>query len=227
MIIEGTNFKLLEEYSDYPNKNSKVRTRMYKLQCSCGAIVIKPKSSMSGNRITKKCKECNRKNTIKRNYKHGFGNHPCKSAFYGMHKRCYDETHKGYHNYGGRGITVCEEWHDIRNFAKWCDDNNYKRGLQIDRIDNDKGYSPDNCRLVTVKSNIRNRRNTIVCEGMFFDEWIEKLSNEYNIPVGTLKSRFFLLKKYYNYKNDEITRDMIINYKYKQRQSITNPKEKS
>ena len=64
---------------------------------------------------------------------------------------------KSYKNYGGRGITICEEWMDIKNFIRWADPLRQK-GLQIDRIDNNKGYSPGNCRFVTNKENIDNRR---------------------------------------------------------------------
>lgn len=229
MIIEGTNFKLLEEYSDYPYKNAKVRTRMYKMQCSCGNIVIKPKSKMTGNTKTIKCKDCHREDTIKRNYVHGLRNHECANIFYSMHRRCYNKKHNKYNNYGGRGIFVCDEWHDIATFIKWCENNNYKKGLQIDRIDNNKGYSPDNCRFVRAKENLMNRECTIIKEGLPLNEWLNKLSIESGISSATLRSRFFLLKKYYNYTNDCINKDMVINYKNKkrQRQSITNPKEKS
>jgi hypothetical protein len=60
--------------------------------------------------------------------------------------------------YGGRGITVCNEWEDYSTFKKWAMQNGYKEGLCIDRIDNFKGYSPDNCRWTTNKINCNNTR---------------------------------------------------------------------
>lgn len=79
--------------------------------------------------------------------------------YYNMLKRCYDEKHKDYTNYGGRGIEVCKEWKESKqSFMEWCLENGFEKGLEIDRIDNDKGYEPTNCRFVTRKENANNRR---------------------------------------------------------------------
>lgn len=76
-----------------------------------------------------------------------------------MKARCNNIKHPAYKNYGGRGITVCEEWtHDFMLFYTWAIDNGYKEGLALDRRDNNKGYSPDNCRFVTHKENDNNKR---------------------------------------------------------------------
>lgn len=81
--------------------------------------------------------------------------------YYNMMKRCNNEDHKDYKNYGGRGITVCEEWDlDKYSFFKWSYENNYRGDLEIDRIDNDRGYSPDNCRYISRKENRANRRDS-------------------------------------------------------------------
>lgn len=77
-----------------------------------------------------------------------------------MKSRCENPKRENFERYGARGITVCEEWHEAKNFVEWALNNGYKKGLQLDRIDNDKGYSPDNCRFVTPSENSRNRRNT-------------------------------------------------------------------
>ena len=81
--------------------------------------------------------------------------------YYNMLKRCYDEENKDYVNYGGRGIEVCEEWKKSKQrFMRWCVDNGEKKGLEIDRIDNESGYSPENCRFVTRHVNRSNRRDS-------------------------------------------------------------------
>lgn len=89
--------------------------------------------------------------------------------------RCYNPKHKCYKNYGGKGITICDEWiceKGLDNFYEWAINNGYYyekedcgySKLSIDRIDNNKGYSPDNCRWATRTQQARNKSNTIIVE---------------------------------------------------------------
>lgn len=83
-----------------------------------------------------------------------------RDCYYGMLKRCYSKKRADYCIYGGRGIQVCEEWRaSFAAFRDWAVANGWKQGLQIDRIDCDGDYEPDNCRFVTSQTNNRNRRN--------------------------------------------------------------------
>ena len=84
---------------------------------------------------------------------------PIAWAYYNMHRRCYDPSYKCAADYQGRGIKVCERWHDMQNFIDDMKDT-WRPGLQLDRIDNDAGYSPENCRWTTPLVNARNRRNS-------------------------------------------------------------------
>lgn len=76
-------------------------------------------------------------------------------------------------SYACRGITVCEDWWHFRNFESWCLANGWKKGLQLDRIDNDRGYCPNNCRFVSAKANCRNRRNTHMFNGRSIADWYD------------------------------------------------------
>ena len=79
-----------------------------------------------------------------------------------MMARCYSESHKHYSYYGAKGISVCEEWHDFDAF--YSDMGNRSKGMSLDRVNNDKGYSKDNCRWATAKEQANNRSNNTVLE---------------------------------------------------------------
>lgn len=107
-----------------------------------------------------------------------------------MIQRCYNPLSPFYHRYGGRGITVCDEWRNKRkNFKDWAMRNGYKDGLTLDRINNDGGYTPSNCRWVTMKENSNNRSSchfvTAFGETHSLKEWSDLLGISYN----TLKKR--------------------------------------
>lgn len=106
-----------------------------------------------------------------------------------MLERCEYEKHPHYEDYGGRGISVCEGWHDYVSFRNWAVDNGYSDGLSIDRINNDLGYSPDNCRWSTMKEQQRNKRNnrllTFCGETKTVSEWAENTE----INKTTIKER--------------------------------------
>ena len=74
-----------------------------------------------------------------------------------MHKRCKDVNHPRHHRYGGRGISICQEWLDVNKFREWAINNGYKPGLTLDRTNNDGNYGPDNCRFVTYSVNNSNQ----------------------------------------------------------------------
>jgi hypothetical protein len=113
-------------------------------------------------------------------------------VYYDMIRRCYKETDNHYKDYGGRGITVCESWReDCCNFYKWAKDSGYKEGLQIDRIDNNKGYCPENCRWVTPRENAMNRRCTrkVAFEGE--THTLEEWANITGISYQVLSDRIY------------------------------------
>lgn len=88
-----------------------------------------------------------------------------RKIYFGMRSRCYNKNINSYNSYGEKGINICDEWLNNKNeFIKWSLKNGYKDGLTIDRIDNEKGYSPENCRWVTNLQQARNKRNVISIE---------------------------------------------------------------
>lgn len=79
-----------------------------------------------------------------------------------MRDRCLCKTNKSYKEYGERGITICNEWSSFSMFYEWSMNNGYKSSLSIDRIDNDDGYKPDNCRWVN--NSIQQRNTRKICK---------------------------------------------------------------
>jgi hypothetical protein len=142
----------------YPKEG---RRLLVEAVCKCGVVKdYAYRFLINGN--TKSC-GCVRIDKIRDvQVTHNLSKHPLYSVYRDMLKRCYSEKHASYCNYGGRGISVCEEWrNDIVKFRDWAITNGYEHGLQIDRINNDGNYEPDNCRFVTKDENNKNTRRNI------------------------------------------------------------------
>lgn len=119
-----------------------------------------------------------------------------KDRFYqvwnGIKQRCYNPHNKNYHNYGGRGIEVCDEWrNNFQAFYNWSMENGYKDGLQIDRIDNNLGYSPNNCRWVDKFTNNNNRRNNILFSYNGVTQSLRAWCRYLNISYKTCMTRYY------------------------------------
>lgn len=106
-----------------------------------------------------------------------------------MHERCEYAKHPHYKDYGGRGIYVCDEWKEYLPFAKWSIANGYKDDLTIDRVNNEKGYCPENCRWVTMKEQANNKRTNHIVEINGKSMTLSQCSEKYKIPKSTLRWR--------------------------------------
>lgn len=133
--------------------------------CDCGCEVVVRGDHLRSNR-TKSCGCFRRAAPRELHTTHGKSRTRLHVIWNGMNSRCYSPACKNYHRYGGRGITVCDEWrNDFRAFYEWAmasgyDENAPRGQCTIDRIDNDKGYSPDNCRWVDMNVQNNNKSNS-------------------------------------------------------------------
>ena len=176
----GKNFgRLTVLCRDYSRKR-----RSWICKCSCGNMkIVAQDELLKGD--TKSC-GCYRRDlctTHNGTYTKIYKN------WNSMKNRCDLETYDEYHRYGGRGITVCDEWYDFATFREWAFSNGYEDDLQIDRIDNDLGYFPENCRWVTRIVNCNNRSNNIKIEYNNEMKTMAEWSRIYNIGVTTIYCR--------------------------------------
>lgn len=163
-------------------------------RCECGALKVVLGSSLRRG-LSTNC-GCKRLEKFKKsNTKHGKRQHPLYVVWVDIKRRCLNKNDSAYVYYGGRSITICNEWIDnFENFYNWSIKNGYKKGLSIDRIDTNGNYEPKNCRWTNAKTQARNRRNNfnITYNGQTkcLSEWSEILG----INRGTLKSRILRSK---------------------------------
>jgi len=130
----------------------------WECQCDCGRQVVTASFRLR-NGITKSCGCLANELTSLRSKKHGMFGTRLYRIWFNMKQRCANPKHVAYKNYGGRGITVCPEWQTFEPFCEWAIANGYRDDLSIDRIGNEEGYSPSNCRWVTDKEQGQNKRN--------------------------------------------------------------------
>lgn len=174
-----------ETWRKYPTETSKQKATYGLFECQYCGKEFECQISSVKNKATRSCgcQKCTGLIT------HGVTKHKGYQVHNDMMRRCYNERTSGYQNYGGRGLTVCEEWLDVVGFISWFD-SNYIEGFTLDRIDNDKGYTPDNCRFADKVTQAINRRmkkgNTSGYVGVSYHKGTGRWSTSVGVNYETL-----------------------------------------
>jgi hypothetical protein len=127
---------------------------------------------------------------MKGNYKHGMRHTRIYNIWRSMRQRCSNPNCINYHNYGGKGITVCDEWNDsFELFYEWAKKSGYKDGLTLDRKDADGNYEPSNCRWATQKEQQNNRTNNRLIEFQGETHTLGEWSTITGIKLATIWNR--------------------------------------
>lgn len=205
--LKGQTFGRLTVIKEEPVRSNDGKVKWF-CKCDCGNNTSTTgKDLKSGD--TKSCgclvKEWASKSATIRNTTHGLCEHPLYIIWRGMRVRCYKKWSKNYKNYGDRGITVCDSWEE--DFINFYNDMllGYKEGLQLDRVDNDKGYYKENCRWVTNQQNQTNKGSKIgstskykgVCWYRGGNRWLAQIYKDgKHYHLGTFKCEHEAAKAY-------------------------------
>lgn len=165
-------------------------------ECECGTKkVIMGTSLNTGKTKSCGCLIAESKTT------HGLSYHPLYRVHSTMKQRCYNYNCEDYYLYGGKGIIICDEWLGINgvvNFYNWAMNNGYEQGLEIDRIDSDDNYEPDNCRWVNdieqANNTSRNISFTIDNETRTFMDWCRLYDKNHDVVYGRINNGWELLE---------------------------------
>lgn len=164
----------------------------YLFQCDCGdKKVIEFREVKRGN--TKSC-GC----LLKSMKKHGESNTRLYGIWQGARSRCNNQNSKSYKYCGLRGIVFCEEWKEFLTFKNWALNNGYKETLTLDRINNNEGYCPSNCRWATYTEQANNKTNNVFIEykgeRLNCTGWSLRLGNNPRLVQGRLFSGWDSIK---------------------------------
>lgn len=160
---------------------------MWLCRCDCGnEKIIRGHDLTQGK--TQSC-GCTRKYNCGL-YKHGLSHTRLHGIWRNIKGRCYNPNNPCYQHYGGRGITVCDEWkNDFQKFYDWSMENGYQENLSIDRIDANGAYSPQNCRWADSITQANNKRNNKVFTAYGKTMTVAQWSRETGVKYGDIQNR--------------------------------------
>jgi hypothetical protein len=166
--------------------DSKSKKATWECLCDCGNTTI----VRSDRIVSLKAKSCGCiKSSGTRSIKHGDWKSKLYRVWIGMRNRCANRNNADFISYGGRGITVCEEWNNYKTFKLWALNNGYADKLTIDRKNNNGNYEPSNCRWATPLEQANNKRNNCVLTYNGKTQTIVQWTNETGIKCQTIKDR--------------------------------------
>lgn len=176
-------------------KNNKTHL---KCKCECGNYVLR-ETYMIATGVVKSC-GCARSEAIRKynasgqhsrsRLKDGRSLHPLYGTWFQMISRCENPNQKHYDRYGGRGIKVCDEWHDFWEFVKWSDSvGGRPNGYTLDRIDNNGNYEPNNCRWADWRTQTTNKSSNVFIEYNGQSKTVTEWAECFNLNPNTLQER--------------------------------------
>jgi hypothetical protein len=181
---------LVTEYMGIKRSKSGHTYSMFKCVCDCGNECIKTGTTLKAGEVNS-CGCLYKEMAHKKPNYHGKTRRKLYQVWSSFRGRCNNPTDAAYHNYGGRGIGYAPEWDDYLVFEKWALENGYQQdvGLTLERIDVNKGYTPENCCWADRKRQSNNKRNNLyfTIDGVTHTlaEWCEI----YNVPYGRVDAR--------------------------------------
>ena len=203
-----------------PTKDSKYKARYGRYKCGFCGTEFRANTQNILRGKTRSCGCYHKRRASEATKTHGLGYTRLYGIWGTIKARVLSPKHKRYSDYGGRGITICEEWLDIHNFYNWAMSNGYSEELSIDRIDNNGSYCPENCRWATQKIQSRNTRiyknNTSGFKGVSYHKGTNKYIARINIDkkkihLGYYKTAVEAAKAYNNYIIENNLEGFILN----------------
>lgn len=187
--LTGKHFGRLNVLKMTRNRRGKLA---WECRCDCGNVIVTSASHLTSGH-TKSCGCLQKEMFSKTVTKHGKTGNRVLGIWYGMRKRCYYEKDRHFADYGGRGITICDEWkNDFQPFYDWAMSHGYAENLTIDRIDVNGNYCPDNCRWITNEEQQNNRRTshylTYNGETHTIKDWAKITGIKYRTLLGRINS---------------------------------------
>lgn len=170
-------------------ENTKNNGSKWVCKCDCGNETVVSASNLKNGAV----KSCGCLRRTSHNYKHRESHTRLYRMWISMLYRCENQNYTAYKDYGQRGICVCDEWHDFLTFKKWVEKTKPTGEFTLDRINNDKGYFPNNCRWVGRKEQANNRRSNIIIEYQGESHTLQIWSEILNFNYKTVHNRIYKL----------------------------------